>query len=261
MEPFSIQKPEWYESIYKDKDYKYEAEYLLHIFKKNNPYKPVILDVGAGTGKLISFLINNSTKYIALEPNKLFCKFIDKRYSFNKKVFIENSSFENYVSKADKDINLVVANFNVMNYIKYENFLELTNTIYKKLKSKSIFIFDLWSLEYVLKQSAEMNSYKIISNKSNKKNNVIVRFSNSIFNKKESNIQIKFNFVRVNPTSMENLGSEMHKIMPYSIEKLIDDMIKQGWKILKLNEIKHNKYSKNIDFSSQRNWFISIQKI
>ena len=115
MEPFSIQKPEWYESIYIGKDYRYESEYLLNIFKKNNIEQPVILYVGAGTGKLIPLLASNSSKYIALEPNKAFCEFMKKRYSSSFNFIIENLNFEQYVKNSDEDINFVIANFNVIN--------------------------------------------------------------------------------------------------------------------------------------------------
>ena len=64
LQSFSIQNPEWYNSIYGNKDYRSEAKHFLKIFNTNFKNKPYIVDVGSGTGNLIPFLQPYSSKYL-----------------------------------------------------------------------------------------------------------------------------------------------------------------------------------------------------
>ena len=75
---------------YLEKDYKSEAEYFINIFKNHNRQSPIILDVGAGTGKLFKYLNKHSERYIAVEPNKKFCNFMKNKFYKETNLEIKN---------------------------------------------------------------------------------------------------------------------------------------------------------------------------
>ena len=260
MEAFSIQEPEWYESIYLEKDYKSEAEYFINIFKNHNRQSPIILDVGAGTGKLFKYLNKHSERYIAVEPNKKFCNFMKNKFYKETNLEIKNCRFEEYAENINGNINLLISNFNVINYLNYESFIDICRNLYSKLNKGCIFIFDSWSLEFVINQKSKMKNKKFIQTNYFSEEDAIIRFSDSQFNIEDYSLKINFNFIKVNPKSMTNLGIENHNIFPFDIKNLIMDMKKQGWKIISLNKSENFNNFEDIDFSRDRNWYLAFQK-
>ena len=152
MESFAIQTPEWYESIYSSKDYSSESDYFLRVYNTYNSSLPCILDVGSGTGSLIPLLKPFSSNYIALEPYIKFNDHLKLKFLREKNIQIEKQNFQDYVKNCNTNIKLIVANFNVINYIPYLDFVNACKTLANRLNKGTIIIFDTWSLDFVREQ-------------------------------------------------------------------------------------------------------------
>lgn len=267
LQSFSIQNPEWYNSIYGNKDYRSEAKYFLKIFNTNLRSKPYIVDVGSGTGNLIPFLKPYASKYIALEPYDKFNDYLKNKFKNEKYLEINNLNFQDYVKIIDPKVNLILANFNVLNYLKYKEFLGCLKTLQNSLKKGTVFIFDTWSLDFVKSKDASLKTHKLIEaknfDKGEYKDFVILRFGNSNFQIDHNRLDIEFKFIAVNEKEYKNIGTEKHKIYPFCIKKFLLDIENLDWSIINLQEYSKlmsnmSSKEKSNNYSFERNWFISL---
>ena len=267
FQSFSLQNPEWYNSIYRNKNYRSEAKYFLKIYNSIFKKKPYILDVGSGTGNLIPFLKPYSSKYIALEPYNKFNNYLKNKFKNEKYLEINNLNFQDYVRIIDPKVNLILANFNVLNYLKYKEFLDCLKTLQNSLKKGTVFIFDTWSLDFVRSNNSSLKNYKLIEeenlDKGEYKDFAIIRFGNSNFKINNNTLDLDFNFIAVNEKEYKNLGTEKHRIYPFCIKTFLKDIETFDWSIINLQEygnLMSNKISKekSNDYSLERNWFISL---
>ncbi len=225
---FTIQTPDFYKAIYKSKPYQIETIQLLwHISSKLNPPWD-ILDVGAGSGQLIKFIYPYSRKYTALEPSQLMYESLVEYLKLNKldNILPYKLTFEEYTKHfVESDFNVLIANFNVFNYLKYDELISSIKIIDNKKQSKKIIVFDTWSLSYVLKKSSQMKSSIDFEILKNDKRYGIKRSSNSNFLKDQNELNIEFEFSQIYPDNLF-LGKEIHCIYPFDISKLRKDIEK-----------------------------------
>ena len=129
---------DYYDSIYKDKDYGNEVDFLEEIFGENKPKK--ILEVGCGTGSYTKILLERGYEVTAVDISenmqeiareKCACKFIKgdiRDITLNEK------------------FDACIAMFAVMGYItKNSGIIEALNNIRRHLKPNGVFIFDVWN--------------------------------------------------------------------------------------------------------------------
>lgn len=255
---FTIQTPDFYKAIYKNKSYQLETIQLLNALslKLDPPWN--VLEVGAGAGQLINLIYPFSHTYTAIEPSKLMfdglIKFLQKNNQFN--VSAHNLSFQNYIKEFSKlNFDILIANFNVFNYLEYDELLNTIKKIKKLNKNKKIIAFDTWSLSYVLKREKEMKSKVSFSLRQNNEDILIQRISNSFFDIEKNKLLIDFKFIQRSPIS-KFLGEENHIIYPIDINKIKND----------LNSVSNNvsvtpfplKNNDNKDYDNYRNWLITI---
>ena len=70
----------FYDNLYKDKDYKKECDYLEKIFNKYSPKKvKTILDLGCGTGSHDLILAKRGYQVTGLDFSKICLKWLKKR--------------------------------------------------------------------------------------------------------------------------------------------------------------------------------------
>lgn len=255
---FTIQTPDFYKAIYKNKSYQLETIQLLNYLSSIMEPPWDILDVGSGTGQLINFLYPFSNKYIAIEPSKLMYQSLvdflkEKRLS---EISAINSTFQEYLGNyKDSDFNILIANFNVFNYLKYDELISYFKLIYKNNKNKKIIAFDTWSLSYVIQRPKSMRSKYNFEIKKGGTKYKIERESNSFFDKSKSELNIDFSFSQVQPEKIF-LGQENHLIYPFDIDVLRRDIeefstnffaVPFPFKLVKKNSFDH-----------YRNWLIVI---
>ena len=133
---------EYYDLLYKDKDYKAETNYVEDLLNKYSANKiETILDLGCGTGKHDNLFAKKAYKVTGVDLSEEMINIANEnRY--------ENTDF----LKGDvRNINLnekfdaIVSLFHVASYQTsnkdFENYLK---TAFKHLKENGLFIFDFW---------------------------------------------------------------------------------------------------------------------
>ena len=255
---FTIQTPEFYKAIYQSKSYQLETIQLLSYLSSRIDHPWDILDVGAGAGQLINFLYPFSNKYLAIEPSKLmYQSLLDllNRKGAND-ISAINLTFQEYLENyKESDFNIIIANFNVFNYLKYDNLISYFKIIDKNKKNKKIIAFDTWSLSYVMQRPKNMRSKNNFEIKKDGENYKIVRESNSFFDQNKGRLNIEFKFSQVYPEKIF-LGKENHLIYPFDIDTLRKDIKAFCKNFLAVpfpsNRMKDNKYD------DYRNWLIVV---
>lgn len=264
--PFLIQDPKLYNLIYSEKDYKNESEFINSKLSTHNSIESNILEIGSGTGNLTKFLIKGSKKYTALEPNNEFFKYSKFKFKNYKNVKFFNDTIQSFLKKRNTgNYDFVIANFNVMNYLNFEEFQNTIIKLNKVVSNNAIVIFDTWSLEYVRNRPLNQESNNIYELSNNHK---IIRSSKSVFNSKENKLEIEFHFSKNNYLGKENLGLENHQIYPYSLEKIKDfyTNVSKEWEIVYLKPYQEidkediKNYCAN-DFIDFRNWYVILKKL
>ncbi len=156
---FEASYSQYYDKIYSRKNYKDEVIFLDSIFKEYKRKKPVILDVGCGTGEhLIELLklgynvigIDNSQHMLDLARIKL------KDSGFIKTKLLKMNA--NNIHKTNFKFDIVIIMFNVVGYLN--NFELFFKNLKKVLNKNAIIFFDFWCGEAIKKNKPKISNKK-----------------------------------------------------------------------------------------------------
>ena len=146
---------DFYDSLYKDKDYDNEVNFILDLAKQNSTPPRTVLDIGCGTGGHLIPFAKKGLKVTGFDLSEAMINQARKK--------IKNSNIKAKVKVDDartyrdgKKYELVVAMFAVIGYlISNENFLAGLKTAMIHLSENGFFIFDVWFGPAVLHQMPE----------------------------------------------------------------------------------------------------------
>lgn len=195
---------QYYDLLYKDKDYTTETNYIISLIKEYNVNTNHILELGCGTGMHASILaekgyyvegidLSQTMLDMAIERKNKSSIAVSERLSFSK------GDIRNYESLQKFDT--IISLFHVISYMtKNEDLNQAFNTVAKHLKPDGIFIFDCWHGPGVIQdkpveRTKHFENEKIQITRMAKpilypeKNCVDVNFDISIFNKHTNTIE------------------------------------------------------------------------
>lgn len=136
---------EYYNLLYKDKNYTKEAEYISDIIRRYNPESSSLLNLGCGTGKHDFLFANKGFNVTGIDISGQMLKMAE---ADKTKLKIRNVKFiKTDIRKLDlkTEFDSVISLFHVISYLNSNQ--EIKNvlaSVYKHLKDKGIFIFDFW---------------------------------------------------------------------------------------------------------------------
>ena len=137
---------QYYDLLYKDKDYQAETDYILSLIKKYQPETSKVLEFGAGSGIHGRILANAGFQISGIERSQ---KMIDLGLSSNQ-VKDQNTNFS--CTKGDctstflgDDFDTVISLFHVLSYqTSNEVVIAMLKNAHRQLNPGGIFIFDYW---------------------------------------------------------------------------------------------------------------------
>ena len=151
---------QYYDLLYKDKDYKGEAEYIQKLLKQYAPDAKHIADLGCGTGHHADLLSQYGYDVEGVDMSEDMLKAAQKRAKHNSKLSFQCASLQDF--SFDKPKDAVTALFHVMSYqnsdkLLEDAFLNVSNNIH----SGGVFVFDLWYGPAVMYQKPELRVKRI----------------------------------------------------------------------------------------------------
>ena len=180
----------YYDLLYKEKDYRAEADYIIKFIKEYMPDAKNILDLGCGTGKHDLVFAENNFQVTGVEMSK---KMTDRaNYNIltkndgNKRIEFINGDIRNI--KLNKNFDIVTSLFHVINYQTSNEDLRATfRTVKEHLGSNGKFIFAFWYGPAVLSDRPESRVRRLADGVC-----VIERFSEPAININENYVDVNF---------------------------------------------------------------------
>ena len=216
---------QYYDLLYKDKDYTTETNYIISLIKEYNINTNHILELGCGTGMHASLLAENGYKVEGIDLSQTMLEMAILRQSKSSVAVSERLAFlegdiRNYESSQKFDT--IISLFHVISYMTTnEDLNQAFKTVVKHLKPNGIFIFDCWHGPGVIydkpvKRTKEFENEKIqITRMATpgffpEKNCVDVTFDISILNKHTNGIEKLHEIHSMRYLFMEELNSIAH---------------------------------------------------
>lgn len=224
-EVFSDYAP-YYDLLYRDKDYKAEAEYVANLIREFNPKAQNILELGSGTGIHASLLARMGFSVHGIERSQeMYTRSLalsDKQNSkYGRLTFTQGDIRE---IRLDKSFDAVIALFHVISYqTTNKDVLDTFATASHHLKPGGIFIFDIWYGPAVLTQRPEVRIKRMSDEKIE-----VTRLAEPVLHPSENRVDVNYHiFVRNRSTGAVKELKETHK-MRYFFKPEIDIIANQS---------------------------------
>jgi SAM-dependent methyltransferase len=196
MSVFGKEYSQIYDLLYKSKDYEREVEYLNKLIKKNYKKKiKNILDIGCGTGKHASLLVDKGYQLHGVDMSPQMISIAKKNLKEKKNLSFSLSTISNLNLK--KKFDIIISVFHVMSYqTKNNELIKAFEIVKKHLNGGGIFIFDFWYGPAVL-TDLPVNSNKRLKYKDIK----ISRFGKPYLKPQANTIDMKYSIFIENKNS------------------------------------------------------------
>lgn len=146
---------DYYDLLYKDKNYNHEVDYLENIIKSFNIQDKTILDLGCGTGSHAAHFIERGYEIYGVEPSEKMCEI-----AMRKGINIYQNDIASF--SINRKFKIITALFHVFSYLTENDVINssLLN-IKRHMDIEGIFIFDFWYLPAVLELKPETRIKRI----------------------------------------------------------------------------------------------------
>lgn len=197
---------QYYNLLYKDKQYTQEAEYVLALINKYGSQQPKsLLDIGCGTGNHDIYFSKTGIKVLGIDAAPEMIKIAKQKE--NDLLSFQVADATNF--SLSKTFDVVVSLFHVINY-------HITNDLLNKafanvaqhLKKGNLFIFDSWYGPAVLSEKPVLRT-KILENAQVK----VTRIATPTLFPNENRVSVNYNISVQDKKSLEIQNiSEEHKV-------------------------------------------------
>jgi SAM-dependent methyltransferase len=226
-----------YNTIYQNKFYKNEVNYIHRLITKFSCNYKDILEFGSGTGGHAKFFVDKGYTVHGIEKSKSMIAQCKK---------INGFTFENgdvCKIKLKKKYDIVLSLFHVLSYqISQVNINNFFNSARHHLKSNGLFGFDFWYTDAVNSQKPETRLINF-----NKKDFKLIKLAEPSKVYSKNTISINYTFILKNHKNKAvDVIKENHKMRHFSLSDLSRLFKKYKFKCLHARElISNNKPSKN----------------
>jgi len=234
---------QYYDLLYRDKNYSGEVDYIIKLIKENSNEAKTLLDMGSGTGKHAELFCNNGYIVHGIDLSEDMLKIAKNRIKDKEdKLSFSHSKIQEL--DLNKKFDVVVSLFHVMCYLNSNNELIKAFEVAKNhLKKDGIFIFDFWYGPAVL-TDLPVKRIKRFENEKIK----VTRIAEPVMHPDENVVDVNYDvFIKDIDSKKIIEKEELHKVR-YFFDTELDMICKQVGFVIK------QKYEwmsdKNPDFNS-----------
>lgn len=225
---------QYYDLLYKDKDYKSESIYVIETLKRFHPDINTMLEYGCGSGGHAQFFSELGIEITGIERSEDMVNEAKKKHipKFTPIVGdITNFSLE-------KEFDAVISLFHLISYITDNNdLIKCLNLANQHLKPNGLFLFDFWFTPAVLSLKPETRVKRLENQYIS-----IVRVAESHCNHQKNVVDVHFeiNIKDKNTNQLQTLN-EVHPMRHFSLPEL--DLLAKltGFEIVNSEEFQTQK--------------------
>jgi 2-polyprenyl-3-methyl-5-hydroxy-6-metoxy-1,4-benzoquinol methylase len=201
---------DYYDALYKDKNYNDESRYIERLINKFAGKKLNILELGCGSGSHAFRLQAKGHNIVAIDRSKKMINLAKKKDKNNKIEFLTRD-LTKFVSK--KKFDVIILLFHVINFLKSKNDLKMfSKNSFKNLKKNGIIIFDFINYDGVVLDKPQ-KKIKIV----NQKNLKIIRETTPQLIKNKNILNINFKMTIKKKNNVLDRFRETHQLKLHSV--------------------------------------------
>ena len=221
---------DFYDSLYEDKNYQEECNFVKHIFERYSENKVnSILDIGCGTGSHALLFADMGYAVTGVDLSEDMLKIARKKAADHKKS-IEFVQQDIRHLKLPQKFDAAVAMFAVMGYqATNQNFEDALTSVHRHLNTRGLFIFDAWFGPAVLTQKPT-DRVKIIEQKDKK----IIRYAHPVLDIINHTVEVNYAVFEIAGNKVLTETKESHLMRFFFYQELKYFLGKNGFEVLKI---------------------------
>lgn len=197
---------QYYDLLYKDKDYLKESEYIDNLIKTYAPTEGIkILDIGCGTGIHANYLAQKGYQIVGIDRSEEMIKQAQLRCLKNCEFIVSDATNFSLKEKFDSIISL----FHVVSYqTSNKDLNDLFTNVSLHLKNDGLFIFDFWYGPAVLTEKPSVRIKRLENDQIN-----ITRIAEPIMRINSSVVDVNYELIIQDKKSLTTeIIKEIHQM-------------------------------------------------
>lgn len=222
---------EYYNLLYKDKDYSNEVIYVEKLIEKYSQIEvKTILDLGCGTGRHDAYFAEKGYKITGVDLSETMLQIAREESNHHGCRYLNGDARE---LELNEQFDNVISLFHVASYqISNDDLKSYFNTAFTHLKPGGVFIFDFWYGPAVLHLKPE-NREKYMEDESLR----VKRITRSVLKPNLNQVEVNFaNIIEDKKTNKKSTVKETHNMRYFFLPELGEFLNNQGFIILKAKE-------------------------
>lgn len=225
------QYAEFYDLLYREKNYIGESEYIAKIIKKLLPERSIpvtLLDLACGTGKHIFHLekMGFTVEGSDISSNMISVARESAKTNGSKAIFYNRSFQESH--KIQKNYDVIISMFSAIDYLtSFDDFLLALKNISGLLNDDGIFIFDYWNGNAVTR---DYDPVKVVR-KSDMKGELL-RISETSLDLVKQIATVKFSCMYFVDGKRMHDFTELHPMRYYFFQEMFNILESNGFEII-----------------------------
>jgi len=212
---------EYYDLLYKDKDYPKEAQFIQQLLQKHAPSAQNILELGSGTGRHAEYLAQQGYSVIGVEKSEDMLSQCYQRQARQDSDVAQKLKFlqgDLRGIQLEEKFDCVLALFHVLSYQTSNiDLISAFESVSINLKPGGIFIFDVWYGPAVLHNKPQVRTKRVED-----KNRNIIRIAEPVLHSNENIVDVEYQILVQN--SFERTYQELRELhrMRYLFKPEVD---------------------------------------
>lgn len=217
-----IKYAEYYNLLYKDKNYRTETDYVHYLIKRySGRHCKTLLDIGCGTGNHDVLFAEKGYTVTGIDKSRAMIAIARNRAALQDGVEFRVSDVSDF--SLHKKFDIAISLFHVISYLVTNNLVKNSlKNIHDHLKDNGLFIFDFWYGPAVLAQKP-VRKTKTVS----ERNISIRRIAAPKINLNENMVDVKYKVVASDNNGAIKIIEESHKMRYFFLPEL-EFMLKQA---------------------------------